>query len=186
MNDLVWRWRRRNRPGRRQRTYGLDQVLVEGPLERFQTAALRVRQVVGQSERAHVGQNLVEVREPSFELGSAWCEDRRRIGSQDASRVDEDRAPVHLVGDAVRRHEDLDVRGSQPMRECGLEHEVLVPGRQGGQRVRRRWPKTPGGQFHADPGRQPLREMEASRYPARPLRQQVRHRVRSQAILFDQ
>lgn len=124
--------------------------------------------------------------EAPFQLGRARREDRRRIRRQCASRVGEHRAPVGFVGDAIRRHEDRDIRGAQPVRECGLEHGVLVFGRQGGQRVRRRWSKATRGQRFAGSGRQPRCQLEASGDPVRFPSQEVRDDARPEAVLVDQ
>lgn len=66
----------RNRPARFQSASGLDQVLVEAPLQSFQAAPLRLGQVGGESEGTHVGQNLAEARKPPFQLGGARRQDR--------------------------------------------------------------------------------------------------------------
>ena len=128
----------------------------------------------------------MEVVESSFQLGGARGQDRRRIGSQDASWVGEHRGPVALVGDAVCRHEDRDVRGAQAVRERGLEHLVLILRCQRGQRVRRGGPQTSGGQFGAGAGREPRREVQALRHPPRLLREQVGDGARGEAVLVDQ
>lgn len=124
--------------------------------------------------------------EPSFQLGGARGQDRRRIGSQDASRVSEHRTPVRLVGDTVCRHENRDVRGAQPVRERRLEHLVLILRCQRRQRVRRRGPQTSGGQFRAGAVGEPGRELQALRHPARLLREQVGDGARREVVLVDQ
>lgn len=124
--------------------------------------------------------------EPSFQLGCARREDRRRIRCQSASWIGEHRAPVRIVRDTVCRDQYLDIHGAQPVRECGLEHRVLIFGRQSCQRVCRRRSKAPGGQRFAGSGRQPCRQLKASGDPARFPRQQVCDVARLETVLVDQ
>lgn len=74
----------------------------------------------------------MEVRESPFQLGRARCEDRGRIGNQDASRISQHRASVRVVRNAVRGDEHLDIRRAQLVHECGLEDLVLLLHRQHG------------------------------------------------------
>lgn len=172
MGFKICRRRARTRPRRFQGLNRLDQVLVEAPLEGFQAAPLWIGQVAGERERPHVGQNAVEVLQPPFQLVGAWRLRGRRVGPQGALRIGQDVAPVHFVGDPVRRHQDRRVRGGQRVPLDRVKHHVLVLSRERGQDIRSGWPEASAGQFVTGPLGQPGRELKTARYPVRPLAQQ--------------
>jgi hypothetical protein len=101
-----------NRPGRLQSADRIHQLLVKTSLESFQATLLGIGQILRKRECPQVSQKLPESFDPSFQLCGSRRQDGRRIRLQDAARVAQDLAPIHLIRNPVGRDEDHGVRGA--------------------------------------------------------------------------
>lgn len=105
-----------------------EQVLDQTSMNRLQAAALGRSQVVGQGERAHVGQKAPEVLDAPFQLGGARTHHRRGFRSQCGCGVPQETPTVGLISHAKGRNENRRVGRTQVVCVNGRKQAVLIGG----------------------------------------------------------
>jgi hypothetical protein len=163
-----------------------EQVLNHASMKRFQTAALGRSQVVGQGERAQIGQKALEVLDPPFQLSGSRTHPRRGFRSQRCGGVPQEIPSVGLISHAKGRHENRRVGRTQMVCVNGRKQPVLIGGWHRGQRRGQRGADAAQRELVLSLSREAGSELQTGGDPARLVTQQVGRRLHRPVLVVDQ
>lgn len=163
-----------------------EQVLDQAPMKRFQAAALGRSQVVGQAERAQIGQQALEILDASFQLDGPWTHPRRGFRSQRGGGVREEIPAVGPIRHAKGRHENRRVGWTQLVCLNGQKQAVLIGGWHRGQRRGQRGADAATRELVLSLSREAGGELQTGGDPARLVTQEVSRRFHRPVVVIDQ
>lgn len=150
----------------------MSKLVEDASIERFDAAALRPCELIGDGHLLEVDQRVSDGLEPGFEGDGHGGERRRRLGLQASLGVAEQLASVVVVGDAIGADQGDGFVAAQPVALDGADQGVLLLVGQGTERVGEGGADLGVGQLLLGRGAEVPADVEAAGHPARALAQE--------------